>query len=83
MFPATNEGDSMQTYLTRCQCTSTSRVTWAVIHNEMPICNDKATRREAEGAAEQMHVKPMAIWDGNTGHFYPLDTFTDATAVRQ
>lgn len=60
-------------YLTRYH--SNGKTTWAVIYNALPICNDKATRAEAEAAAAQMNVSPSAIWDGNVGGFFPLDTF--------
>ena len=49
---------------------SSSEGRFRVIHNSMPICNDKTTAAEALAAADQMRVTVSdQMWDGDAGKF--------------
>ncbi len=49
------------------------RARWSVIYQGMPICAEKDTRAEAEKAAEQMKIKPAAVWVSHLGLFQSLE----------
>ena len=48
---------------------STNNGQWRVIVQGMPICADKATRKEAEQSAVQLRVCVTGVWDGDAGEF--------------
>lgn len=50
------------------------RARWSAVYQGMPICAEKDTRAEAENAAEQMKIKPAAIWVSHLGLFQSLET---------
>jgi hypothetical protein len=54
----------------RCYFTTDGAI-WAVIYQGMPICNNKATREEAQKVADQMRLTPDANhhWNGTLGQW--------------